>query len=423
MEETPTVDNLSVSNYRSLEIGSSRERYFVAREGYKFYLDKVGNPCYWNTSKRQGYWLVSDFLSEDVVEKVIIFARSHRLNDLGIYLSILCGFVSELPKAKKEWDRHIQQGAGSQGGRFDQQLVLSELFQSDLINTAVRHIGKCLDLKDGRRFLCETWDPFNNVFDCIYERNMQKYRRTQRKMALEGIPQNKHQEHLQSLSRLHKFMIILWTQQSSDEMSEEMYNQVCHGFHSVTSFLEPMKDLSYTDVMVTLKNAFSSSSLHSTKADSLLQFCLVSHLIYDDDFPCSHEGLALRQVSWKKLSIALIVSGKCVAVPVDIHLKRFFGVFAASGYDESDCIEELRVRTKPSIARYTNDFVAEIGQTLDRGSDTSINFALHVLKELAAKDQRYPSIIKKWLECYKGKTGYKAILKKGEELGFDQFLS
>ena len=54
----PTVDNLLVTYNRSLEIGTSRERSFVAREGYDFYLDKVGNPCYWFKSKRQGYWLV-----------------------------------------------------------------------------------------------------------------------------------------------------------------------------------------------------------------------------------------------------------------------------------------------------------------------------------------------------------------------------
>ena len=203
----PTVDNLLVTYNRSLEIGTSRERSFVAREGYDFYLDEVGNPCYWFKRKRQGYWLVSDFLSGDVVEKVVIFAKSHQINDIGIYLSILCGFVSKLPKAKEEWDYHIQEGASRQGGRFDQQLALNELFQSDLIYTAACHIGKCLDLKDGRRFLWETWDPFNCVFDCIYERNMQNYRRMQRNMALEGVPHNKHKEHLQSLSRLHKFMI------------------------------------------------------------------------------------------------------------------------------------------------------------------------------------------------------------------------
>ena len=77
-----------------------------------------------------------------MVEKVVIFAKSHQINDIGIYLSILCGFVSKLPKAKKEWDYHIQEGASRQGGRFDQQLALNELFQSDLIYTAACHIGK-----------------------------------------------------------------------------------------------------------------------------------------------------------------------------------------------------------------------------------------------------------------------------------------
>ena len=51
----PTVDNLLVTYNRSLEIGTSRERSFVAREGYDFYLDEVGNPCYWFKRKRQGY--------------------------------------------------------------------------------------------------------------------------------------------------------------------------------------------------------------------------------------------------------------------------------------------------------------------------------------------------------------------------------
>ena len=102
---------------------------------------------------------------------------------------------------------------------------------------------------------------------------------------------------------------------------------------------------------------------------------------------------------------------------------KVFGVFVPSCEDITDCIEELRVRTQPHITSYTNDFVAEIGQILDRGSDTSINFALQVLKELVARDRRYPAIIKKWLECYKEKTGYKAVLKNGQEFGFDQFLS
>ena len=412
-----------MSNHRSSEIGSSRERYFVAIEGYDFYLDGVGNPCYWDKSKHQGFWLVSDFLSGVEIEKVVTFAKSHSLGDLGIYLSILCRFVSELPEAKKQWDNHVHEGVGCRGGRFEQQLLLSENFQSDLISIAARHIRKCVHLKDSRRFLWETWEPFNEVFDCIYERNMKSYRQKLRDMALEGIPKNVHSEHLQSLSRLHKFMIILWTQQSSDEMSEEMYNLVCYGFHSTKSFLEPLKHLCYTDVMATLISTFANSSLQGTKADSLLQLCLVSHLLYDGDFPCSYEGLALRQVSWKKLSIARIVSGKCVAVPVDSHIQKFFGAFAPSCEDRTDCIEELRVRTQPHIARYTNDFVAEIGQILDRGSDTSINFALQVLKELVARDRRYHAIIKKWLECYKEKTGYKAVLKNGQEFGFDQFLS
>ena len=89
-----------MSNHRSSEIGSSRERYFVAIEGYDFYLDGVGNPCYWNKSKHQGYWLVSDFLSEVEIEKSLLSPRVIALVTLGFTFRFFVDSSANYPRQR-----------------------------------------------------------------------------------------------------------------------------------------------------------------------------------------------------------------------------------------------------------------------------------------------------------------------------------
>ncbi|EJK54762.1 hypothetical protein THAOC_25583, partial [Thalassiosira oceanica] len=84
-------------------------------------------------------------------------------------------------------------------------------------------------------------------------------------------------------------------------------------------------------------------------------------------------------------------------------------IFAKSDNDVERCVELIRVRTDPTIGRYTNDFIAELGQIFDRGAGGSIDFAVTVLKELLGRDPRYRDIIAEWLSCYETKTGYKIL--------------
>lgn len=154
--------------------------------------------------------------------------------------------------------------------------------------------------------------------------------------------------------------------------------------------------------------AKEAHGINGKRAESFLNFCLVSHLLYDGSFPINYEGLAFHQGQWKKLS----VGGGDIWVPVDSHVRKFFQIFAKS--DDVDwCVEVFRVRTDPTIGRYTNDFIAELGQIFDRGAGGSIDFAVTVLKELLSRDPRYHDIIAKWLSRYKTQKGYNNILASG----------
>ena len=100
MDKSLTVGDLSVSNHRSSETGSSRARYFVAIEGYDFYLDEVGNPCYWDKNKHQGFWLVSDFLSGIEIEKSLLLPRVIALMTLGFTFQFFVDSSANYPRQR-----------------------------------------------------------------------------------------------------------------------------------------------------------------------------------------------------------------------------------------------------------------------------------------------------------------------------------
>ena len=154
--------------------------------------------------------------------------------------------------------------------------------------------------------------------------------------------------------------------------------------------------------------------IHGQKAESILNFCLITHLLYDGNFPINYEGLAYRQIGWKKVSIAAVVAKVDLSsLPADVHVLRFLEIFADS---QQDCVDALRFLIDTKIGRYTNDIVAEFGQIFHRGKGSSIEFAVSVLAELADKSEEYKVIIAKWLDEYKGKKGkggYKRIVQHG----------
>ena len=102
------------------------------------------------------------------------------------------------------------------------------------------------------------------------------------------------------------------------------------------------------------------------------------------------------------MSIAAIVAGCYIAVPVDSHVRKFYGIYAKSkrDVDLDHCADVFKVRTNSKIGRYTNDFIAEFGQIFDRGTDDSIMFVVTVLNELMERNEEYKGIIAKWLSFY-----------------------
>ena len=81
------------------------------------------------------------------------------------------------------------------------------------------------------------------------------------------------------------------------------------------------------------------------------EFCIISQLLYDGSFPINYEGFAFEQVGWKKMSIAAIVAGCYIAVPVDSHVRKFYGIYAKSNSKPNldYCADVFKVRTNPTI--------------------------------------------------------------------------
>lgn len=157
-------------------------------------------------------------MDEDL-EHILAFAKEHRWSDLGIYLVVLCRFVSNLPKAKYDWDECFS-GAYDQ---FQEQITLCEEFQDDLFRIAATHINGGANSVDFKRFVWVSWEPFNKRADCVYGKNMKKHRYRLRCKALEGVPMEKHPEVLDEMSELHNFLIVLFSQVTTDEKTEELY--------------------------------------------------------------------------------------------------------------------------------------------------------------------------------------------------------
>ena len=390
------------------------EREFEIIEGYQHYLDSDYNPIYFHKGRRLGYWLVRDYLTDKDLDHVSSFTENnkHRYADLGSVLFTLCKFVSTLPDAKKKWIKQ-EELSKNHDTEFEQYVDLLNRFQKDLVLIMASHISgnekdryELKDFQNNQRILWESWDPFDITMDFVYDDIIKRQRREIRKNAVQGVPKEKRAEYLKNLSRVHKFVNLLFSMQTKDEVLERLYHRFCGGYTTTGSFLEPLRHFSFTRLYKYMKKALDSSEgirgMNGLRAESFIQFCLVSHLLYDGLFPIDYQGLALHSVEWKKLSVAGIVAGEYIYLPWDTHLKRFFGIYAKSN-SESDlehCANVFSVRTDPMVGRYTNDFICMLGQIFDRGEGNSINFAVTVLDELMTKDPQYREIVAKWLGKY-----------------------
>jgi len=117
----------------------------------------------------------SGILLEEDIEVVLEFAKEHKLEDLCIYLSVLCRFVSELPQAKDDWDESFKH-PGSRMGRFEARIKLSDEFLSNLVHVTAKCIHGSSDFEHLKRILWETWPFFNPALDCVYSPRMKAHR-------------------------------------------------------------------------------------------------------------------------------------------------------------------------------------------------------------------------------------------------------
>ena len=117
----------------------------------------------------------SGILLEEDIEVVLEFAKEHKLEDLCIYLSVLCRFVSELPQAKDDWDESFKH-PGSRMGRFEARIKLSDEFLSNLVHVTAKCIHGSSDFEHLKRILWETWLFFNPALDCVYSPRMKAHR-------------------------------------------------------------------------------------------------------------------------------------------------------------------------------------------------------------------------------------------------------
>ncbi|EJK77888.1 hypothetical protein THAOC_00248, partial [Thalassiosira oceanica] len=248
-------------NCNSDNTSTVKERVFTEIEGMQLHLDKASNdPIYYSKSKRRGYWLVGDYLLKEDLELILDFTKVHGLYaDLGNILFILCKFVSDIPKAKIVWDT-CKDEAKQQDTDFEEYFDLCDRFQQDLVIIAASHICGNENLSHHltifRRLLWEYWDPFNIAMDCAYQRKMRDHRRSIRQDALRDVAKENQSEVLSHLSGLHKFLMVLVTQQLKDEKTERLYYRLCSGYTTSGSFLKPLRHFSYTQLFRVMDKVF-----------------------------------------------------------------------------------------------------------------------------------------------------------------------
>ncbi|EJK73697.1 hypothetical protein THAOC_04664 [Thalassiosira oceanica] len=156
----PIPDSVKLMSAKDTNKSAPRERKFKVMEGFIPVRDKHDNPIYQSrTSSKRGHWLVSDYLSEDDLKRVLDFSRKHRLADLGTVLFVLCKFVSDIPEAKRLWDKD-RELENAQDSRFQEEIELCESFLQELFATAAEHISSNADFKRIlNRFLWENLGP------------------------------------------------------------------------------------------------------------------------------------------------------------------------------------------------------------------------------------------------------------------------
>jgi len=208
---------------------------------------------------------------------------------------------------------------------------------------------------------------------------------------------------VEELKLFQCFMIMLITQQSPDiNSSEWMFRRISHNFTTPKSYLEPLKRMSFCNLLEVYIEIIRLKSLYTQRASSLLRSMVIIEILYEGMVPRTYNKMsAFKQMAEKKSFITLSTLEQYIGVGADSHVIRIIRACCqacgAGNLTESNVIQ-ITQRMGKDPGAYFNEIGAEIGQAFaDREKGQAWEKWRSILVNVAHVDEQYDKAISNWL--------------------------
>lgn len=350
------------------------------------------------------FFRVGDYLSESEIARVVDVCSEFK-HCLPIFLSICCSHklaekFLEIELQKEEKNKQTEQSA-----EVTNAIALSSSLMKDIMKTLLKNFSQ-FTIDDFERCAWLTWTVGLKSHDKFYPKQMAKKRsRWRLKLMQQYMKEHpdvdiNEEEVLEEIKLLQSFMIMLITQQSKDiNSSKWMFNRISTNFTTVRSYLEPLKEMSYANLLEVYMEIIRSKALYTQRAATLLNSMVIIECLYGGKVPrTSKQMRAFKQMARKKTVITLSVLGKYLdSVGMDTHVRKIIRACATGTLSDGDVLRAtMGIEADPGA--YFNEISAEIGQAFaDRKKRGAWAKWRPILMEVANENVEYNRALNKWL--------------------------
>ena len=225
-------------------------------------------------------------------------------------------------------------------------------------------------VSDANRLDWIAWPMVAERYDHRFKSNaMREFRMAIREKYIRerGIRDSEVQVKLQELELTHYCFIMLVSQNMDDEFCRNSYYRLMkEGLYDVEAVVGMLSKHPYEQVQKFLANVYSQAvpGLRNRKGMSLLDFCIILRVVYDDNCPRKLMNLlAFPQVAEKKARVTLNGFGIIDEYGKDSHVLRMERLW---GVDQTDLKEKYH-------GDY-NDVIGEVCQHLNRGLNSDLSW-------------------------------------------------
>ena len=229
---------------------------------------------------------------------------------------------------------------------------------------------KSLSISDANRLYWFAWDMAATRYDCWFSNNeMKRFREMIREKYIKerGVCPSEVEVKLQQLELIHYCFIMLVSQNMDDEFCRNSYYRLMkEGLYDVEAVVGMLARHSYEQVQKYLANVHAQEvpGLGNQKSMSLLDFCVILRVVYNDKCPTKLMYLlAFPQVAEKKARVTLNGFGIIDEYGKDGHVLRMERIW---GVNEKDLEKKYH-------GDY-NDVIGEACQHLNRGLNDDLSW-------------------------------------------------